>query len=147
MNDVLREAVSLFHSESIIRNIRVETNVTEPLPSVMMDKVLILQVLINLLMNAAESMALVRQVTGRSCWLRGRLMTTRCAWPCATLARIEAEELTKVFDPFLPRNAPVSAWAFPEPLNHRSTRRTYLAENNPDRGVTSYFDLPAVKDR
>jgi C4-dicarboxylate-specific signal transduction histidine kinase len=58
MNDVLREAVTLFHSESIIRNVRVEKHVTEPLPPVMVDKVLILQVLINLLMNAAESIGL-----------------------------------------------------------------------------------------
>ena len=56
INDVLNEASSLFNSEAVIRNIRIETDCANPLPPVSMNKIQILQVLINLMMNAAESM-------------------------------------------------------------------------------------------
>ena len=57
INDVLHEVVSLFRSEAVIRNIRIEMDLADPLPLLHINKVQVQQVLINLMMNAVESMA------------------------------------------------------------------------------------------
>ena len=56
INDVLHETVALFNGEAIIRNLRVEMDLADALPLLHVNKVQIQQVLINLMMNAAESM-------------------------------------------------------------------------------------------
>ena len=56
INDVLHETVALFRSEAIIRNVRIEMDLADALPLLHINKVQIQQVLINLMMNAAESM-------------------------------------------------------------------------------------------
>jgi C4-dicarboxylate-specific signal transduction histidine kinase len=52
----LQETVVLFHSEAIIRNLRVEMDLADPSPLLRVNKVQIQQVQINLMMDAAESM-------------------------------------------------------------------------------------------
>ncbi len=56
INDIVLEAISLFNSEAILRNIRVEMDLADASPLVYVNKTQLQQVMINLLMNAAESM-------------------------------------------------------------------------------------------
>ena len=56
INDLLREVVTLFHSEAVMRNIKVEVDLADALPQVVVNKVQLQQVVVNLMMNAAESM-------------------------------------------------------------------------------------------
>lgn len=148
MGDVLRESVSLFHSESVIRNIRVEINVTEPLAPVMIDKVLILQVLVNLLMNAAESMDLSASADreiGLATWAtddRTVIVAVRDAGP-----GIEAEELSKIFDPFFTtkRSGLGMGLSLSRSIIEGHGGRIWAENNHPDRGVTFYFELPTAR--
>jgi C4-dicarboxylate-specific signal transduction histidine kinase len=57
LNDVLRDVLILFRTEAIFRGLSIETELTEPLPLVHGDSIQLQQVMINLLMNAAEAMA------------------------------------------------------------------------------------------
>jgi two-component system, LuxR family, sensor kinase FixL len=147
LNDVLREAVSLFHSESVIRNISVEMNLADELFPVMIDKVLILQVLVNLLMNAAESMG--GGVSGDREILMasqaGAEGTVRVAVSDAGPG-IEAEDLNKVFDPFFTtkRSGLGMGLSLSRSIIESHGGRIW-AENNEGRGVTFYFDLPAAR--
>ena len=57
ISTVLKETALLFNGEAIIRNLRVEIDLSDALPLLVhVNKVQIQQVLINLMMNAAESM-------------------------------------------------------------------------------------------
>ena len=64
IGNILQETLVLFHGEAIIRNLRVEIDVPQPTPLVQADKVQIQQVLINLMMNAAESMMQSQSAAG-----------------------------------------------------------------------------------
>ena len=149
MNDVLREAVSLFHSEAVIRNITVDMSLAEPPPSVLIDKVLILQVLVNLLMNAAESMGL--DLSGG----REIVLTTQAAGDGEVRVAvrdvgrgIDPERLNKIFDPFFTtkRSGLGMGLSLSRSIIEAHGGRIW-AKNNPDRGVTFYFELPVTSDQ
>ncbi|HEY3277659.1 MAG TPA: PAS domain S-box protein [Syntrophorhabdaceae bacterium] len=145
INRILDETVSLLNSEAIMRNIRVETDFTDPLPSVKVDKVQIQQVLINLMTNALESMPQGSQDN------RKIVVETRAIdGPAVEVAvrdfgvGIDARELQKIFDPFFTTKRHGLGIGL-------SLCRTIVeahgghirAKNNPDGGATFCFDLPA----
>src|ERR1700739_264809 len=57
MNEVIHETVALARQELFQNRVRIEYELTQPLPSVMADRVQMQQVLLNLIMNAIEAMA------------------------------------------------------------------------------------------
>jgi signal transduction histidine kinase/DNA-binding response OmpR family regulator len=144
INDVLADVVSLFHSEAIIRNLTIEMDFADSLPPVSVDKVQMQQVLVNLMMNAAQSME--RGGSGN----RKIILQSRAADNDTVQVRVRdfgsgvrEKELDKIFEPFF------------------STKRTGLGmglslsrsiieahgghiwvENHPDQGATFSFDLP-----
>ena len=144
INDVLQEIVSVyFHSESIIRRISVETDFARSLPLVNIDKVQVQQVIINLMMNAADAMMdnvgekriIIRtQMSGDG----GILVSIRDFGP-----GIDEVELAKIFEPFFTTKR--SGLGMGLSLSHSIIEGQgghIWAENNPDRGSTFYFDLP-----
>ena len=144
INDVLQEIVSVyFHSESIIRRISVETDFARSLPLVNIDKVQVQQVIINLMMNAADAMMdnvgekriIIRtQMSGDG----GVLVSIRDFGP-----GIDEVELSKIFEPFFTTKR--SGLGMGLSLSHSIIEGQgghIWAENNPDRGSTFYFDLP-----
>jgi len=66
LNELIQSTVALLHSELIVRRIEVQTDLASGLPPAWGDPVQIQQVLLNLLMNAMDAMALtptVRRIT------------------------------------------------------------------------------------
>ena len=57
MNTLLDEVLNLFHSEAIVRNVTIERDIDTSLPPVLGDKIQLQQVVLNLIMNAAEAMS------------------------------------------------------------------------------------------
>jgi two-component system sensor kinase FixL len=57
MNMVLDDVLNLFHSEAIVRNVTIERDFDRSLPPILGDKIQLQQVVLNLVMNAAEAMS------------------------------------------------------------------------------------------
>jgi two-component system sensor kinase FixL len=147
INDVLHEAVSLFRSEAIIRNVRIEMDLTDPLPLLYIDKIQIQQVLINLMMNAVESM--VRGESANKIIVLKTLMSHSGVVQVAVRdfgSGIEEQELSKIFEPFFTTKRSGLGMGLSISRSVIESHGGHIwAENNPDKGVTFYFDLPGVR--
>jgi PAS domain S-box-containing protein len=145
VNDVLTEVSSLFNSEAIIRNIKVEMNCVNSLPPVTINKIQIQQVLINLMMNAAESMLdvpgerkiiLQTQATNGG----GVQVAVRDFGP-----GIEEEDIGKLFEPFFTTKRSGLGMGLSLSRSIIEAHGGHIwVKNNPDRGATFYFDLPGA---
>ena len=145
INDLVREVVSLFNSESIIRSIKVETDYADSLPPVTVEKIQIQQVMINLMMNAAESMAMSSPGDRKIVIETGLAGDGLIRVGVRDFGQgIRQDKINSIFQPFF------------------TTKRTGLglglslsrsiveahggrirAENNKERGATFSFDLPS----
>jgi PAS domain S-box-containing protein len=148
INDVLHETVSLFRSEAIIRNIRIEMDLADRLPLVDVNKVQIQQVLINLMMNAAESMT-----RDESANRTIALQTSASHNGMVQVAvrdfgsGIEEQELHRIFEPFFTTKRSGLGMGLSLSRSIIESHGGHIwAENNPDKGITFYFDLPAIKN-
>jgi PAS domain S-box-containing protein len=149
INDVLHETVALFRSEAIIRNVRIKMDLADPLPLLYVTKVQIQQVLINLMMNAAESM------TGDES--AERIIVLRTAASGEGLVKVAVrdfgsgigeEELRRIFEPFFTTKRSGLGMGLSLSRSIIESHGGHIwAENNPDRGMTFYFDLPVSNDK
>jgi two-component system sensor kinase FixL len=147
INDVLQEVVSLFHSEAIIRNLTVEMDLGDSLPPVHMSKVQIQQVLVNLLMNAAESME------GEASGNRRIVVQSRAVDHDAVKVGVrdfgpgvEEKEFDKIFEPFFSTKRSGLGMGLSLSRSIIEAHGGHIwVENNPDQGATFYFDLPTIK--
>jgi PAS domain S-box-containing protein len=148
INDVLHEAVSLFRSEAIIRNIRIEMDLADSLPLLYINRVQIQQVLINLMMNAAESM--VRDESANKIIVLKTLVSHGGVVQVAVRdfgSGIEEQELTNIFEPFFTTKRSGLGMGLSISRSIIESLGGHIwAENNPDKGVTFYFDLPVIKN-
>jgi two-component system sensor kinase FixL len=149
INDVLQETVALFRNEAILRNVVVETDLQEGLPLLHAIKVQIQQVLINLMMNAAESMMEVE--SGEKKILMKTTMSCNGHIQVAvsdTGPGVGEQELTKILEPFFTTKR--SGMGMGLSLSRsiiESHGGNIWAQNNPDRGITFFFDLPTKKNK
>jgi PAS domain S-box-containing protein len=146
INDVLRDMISLFHSEAIIRNIEVEMDLADPSPLVHVDRVQIQQVILNLIMNAAEIMSL-NEPESRKIILKTRpidhgavQVAVRDLGP-----GIKEKNLDRIFEPFFTtkRSGLGMGLSLSRSIIEAHGGRIWV-ENNPDKGVTFYFELPVT---
>ncbi len=144
LNDILRQVISLYNSEAIIRGITVEAFLTDDLPDVNIDAVQIQQVLTNLLMNAAESM--LDKDGERKISLRtgpGEGNSVRLALS-DTGPGIEEKNLRRIFEPFFTTKRSGLGMGLSLSRSIIEAHGGHMwAENNTDRGMTFYFDLPS----
>jgi two-component system, LuxR family, sensor kinase FixL len=146
INDVLHEVSALFNSEAIIRRIRVVADLADSLPLVSVDKVQLQQVLINLMMNAADSMQDLAKE-------KKIVLQTRPTDDGGVLVSvtdsgvgIDEQELTRIFEPFFSTKR--SGLGVGLSLSHsiiESHGGHIWAANNTDGGATFSFDLPGIK--
>jgi PAS domain S-box-containing protein len=149
INDVLRDMIFLFHSEAIIRNIEVELDLADPLPLVHVDRVQIQQVILNLIMNAAEIMS-HSGPENRKIILQTRpidhgtvQVAVRDFGP-----GIAEKDLDHIFEPFFTtkRSGLGMGLSISRSIIEAHGGRIWVA-NNPDKGVTFYFELPVLSDK
>ena len=146
INDMLRDMLSLFHSEAIIRGIEVEMDLADPSPLVHVDKVQIQQVIINLTMNAAEAM------THHESEHRKIILKTRATDHSAVQVTVRdfgpgitRDTMDHVFDPFFTtkRSGLGMGLSVSRSIIEAHGGRMWV-ENNPDMGVTFYFEIPVL---
>jgi PAS domain S-box-containing protein len=148
LNDVVREVVALFNSEAIIQRIRIETELADSLPPVSGDKVQLQQVLINLMMNAADSME--GSATNRRIVIRtgmpanGGVMVDVRDFGTG----IDENEITRIFDPFFSTKGSGLGMGLSLCRSIIESHGGHIwAENSSGGGATFYFTLPAAGAR
>jgi len=146
LNDAVREVVALFHSEAIIQRIQVETEFADSLPPVKADKVQFQQVLINLMMNAADSMQ--DSAAHRTIVIRTRLPANGGVMVAVRDfgTGIDENDITRIFDPFFSTKG--SGLGMGLSLCRsiiESHGGRIWAENSSGGGATFYFTLPGAE--
>ena len=144
INDVLADVISLFHSEAIIRNLTIEMDLADALPPVYADKVQMQQVLVNLMMNAAQSME--RGSSGN----RKIILQSRPAGNHAVQvgvrdfgSGVEEKELDKIFEPFFSTKRSGLGMGLSLSRSIIEAHGGHIwVENHKDQGATFFFDLP-----
>ena len=145
LNNVLNDVVQIFHTESVFRNVRVETELDGSLPPVLGDKVQLQQVVLNLILNAADAMS-ENPPEQRKIILCTRVKDDRVRVTVRDFgAGVDQANLERIFEAFFTTKGAGLGMG----LNicravveaHGGRIR---AENNPDRGATFVFELPAI---
>jgi signal transduction histidine kinase len=148
VNIVINDVCMLLKSDAILRNALISMELSDDLPLVYVDRIQIQQVLLNLMLNAIESIqnfsADRRKVTIRTIRIddRVRISVHDCG------KGINQEEHNKIFDPFFTTK--------PEGMGMglsiaRSIVKAHSGalwfENNSGYGSTFHFTIPATKNR
>ncbi len=148
LNDVVQEVVSVFHGETVIPNLNVETVLSDPSLEVHIDTVQIQQVVINLMMNAAESM--LDQTENKKIIIRAEAGDNNKARVAVSDhgPGIAGEDLGRIFEPLFTtkRFGLGMGLSLSRSIVEAHGGRIW-AENNRDKGTTFYFDLPAGERR
>jgi len=145
VNSTVAEAAAIFHGESVARRTRLVTDLDRGLPSVMASKNQLLQVFLNLLLNAAQAMAPNRGDDRRI------VLATRVKGLTAVVSvrdigtGIAPDRIDYLFEPFYTTKAKGMGMGLAVCRSivedHGGRIR---AENNPGRGATFTIELPAV---
>jgi signal transduction histidine kinase len=145
---VIRDVVQLVHSDGILRNIRVEIECQEGLPSARGDRVQLQQVVLNLLVNAFDAMkdapASERKVV--------MLAKTNGADTVEVSVRdhgigLTSDEVVRIFQPFYTTKPDGLGMGLPISRSIIEAHGGRLwAESSVDRGSTFYFTIPATGD-
>jgi PAS domain S-box-containing protein len=143
INEVLRDALALFRAEAIIRNVEIKTGFDDPLPPVSADRIQLQQVVLNLVMNAAEAMS-ERPPQQRRILLRtqaidhGVQVTVRDFGP-----GIDPAKLNDIWQPFFTTKSTGMGMGLSVSGSIiRAHGGRIWAENNPDGGATFAFEIP-----
>ena len=100
MSQVIKDVEHLIHSELIMRNVRMSTDLADGMPRVMADRVQLQQVIVNLVLNAIEAMN-DRPLDDRSVRIRASSSDGEIRVEVTDRGTgIEAEHLDRVFDAF-----------------------------------------------
>jgi two-component system, LuxR family, sensor kinase FixL len=147
VNDLLVETVFLFNSEAIMRNIHIKTEFDDSLPPVEANRVQFQQVVINLMMNAAESM--IDEVERRIIVVQTRAIddnTVRVAVRDFGTG-IDEQELSRIFDPFFTTKRSGLGMGLSLSRSIIEAQAGHIwAENNPDGGATFCFEIPGFRE-
>jgi two-component system sensor kinase FixL len=148
IGDLLRKVLALSHSTLKERNVQVDSHIEEGVPAVMGDSVELQQVLLNLILNACESMSanaaadrLIEIVVARDAEA-GTVRTS--VLDCGK--GIEDKQLERIFDPYFTTKE--SGLGLGLAVCHSivaAHKGRLWATNRPDRGAAFHFTLPAVR--
>jgi PAS domain S-box-containing protein len=143
---VIDEVVRLVHSDAILRSISVKIECQDELPSVRGDKVQLQQVVLNLLLNAFDSM---KEAVARERNVKVRAQTNGAGTVEISVrdhgTGLTTENLAKIFQPFYTTKREGLGMGLPISRSIVEAHGGRLwAESNADRGATFYFTVPAI---
>ncbi len=147
LETVVRDVVMLIHSDAILHNINILLQMGSDVPKVHGDKVQLQQVVLNLLLNAFQAMkdcpVNERQVSVRTELGDGHQVVVAVSDRGEGL---KDDQLDKIFQPFYTTkdNGLGLGLAINRSIVEAHGGRLW-AKNNPDRGATIYFTVPAER--
>jgi PAS domain S-box-containing protein len=147
LNSVFQETIGLLHSDAVIRDVKVTTELDPWISCVRGDRVQLQQVALNLILNAFEAMN--EQSRGEKrvlirTWQKGAEVLAAVA---DSGGGLPAEETEKIFKPFYttkPQGLGMGLSISRSIINRHQGR--IWVENNPDRGATFFMSLPVPAD-
>jgi PAS domain S-box-containing protein len=145
---VIRDVITLVHADASLRNIGVELECQDGLPSLRGDKVQLQQVVLNLLLNAFDAM--------KECPADERQVLVRIGSDGAGMVEVSVRDggtgltsakLDQIFQPFFTtkRDGLGMGLSISRSIVDAHGGRLW-AENNQDRGATFHVVLPALAD-
>jgi C4-dicarboxylate-specific signal transduction histidine kinase len=150
IGDLLRGVLTLANSTLSERNVRLETHIDQSIPAVHGDRVELQQVLLNLILNACESMS--NNAAGdRRIQIIAALDDDRRTVRTSVLdcgGGIDAEQLERVFDSFFTTKKRGLGLGLAVCQSIIAAHKGRLwATNNSDRGAAFHFTLPVSRER
>jgi PAS domain S-box-containing protein len=143
VNQVIREIAALVHTDTVLRNVVIDLDLAPDLPRVRGDRVQLQQVLLNLVLNGMEAMGPHgegRRIVVRTLQTEGAVrIAVRDQGP-----GIPGDQLSGIFETFYTTKPDGMGMglAISRSIVEAHGGRIW-AENNPDRGATFSFTLPA----
>jgi two-component system sensor kinase FixL len=148
LGSVIRDVVTLVHSDAILHHTRVLLELSPGLPPVLGDKIELQQVALNLLLNAFHSM--------QDCPADERQVNVGAEWDGAPMVKVavrdggtglSSDKLDKIFEPFYTTKSDGLGMglAISRSIIEAHGGRLW-AENNLNRGATFYFTVPVGKN-
>jgi len=140
---VIREIATLVHTDAILRNVVIDLELAPDLPAVLGDRVQLQQVLLNLVLNGMEA------VGQDGAAKRIAIRTERAGAEMCVKVRdegpgIPADQVSRVFETFYTTKAKGMGMGLPISRSIVEAHGGRIwAENNPDRGATFSFTIPA----
>jgi C4-dicarboxylate-specific signal transduction histidine kinase len=143
LNNVLKDVLEIFHTESVFRNVQVETELDGSLPPVLGDKVQLEQVVLNLIVNAADAMS-QNPLERRKIILCTGVKDDRIRVTVRDFGPgIDKVNLEQLFEPFFTTKK--AGLGIGLSVCHTIVEAyggRIWAENNPDGGATFVIELP-----
>ena len=147
INNVIQEIFPLIRSYEIMRNISLEFELDDKIPSVAGDRVQLQQVILNLIINSSEAL---ENITGDI--RRIVIRTSQKNHNNVTVAirdngiGIDEQSLDSLFEPFYTTKQEGMGMGLSISRSIIEAHGGNLwAKNNPDRGATFYFTIPVFK--
>jgi len=146
INEVIKEVISLIHSDLVIKNISLNNDLNDKIPFISGDKVQLQQVILNLILNSFEAMKDVdsKRLAIRTLQKNDKYITVIVE---DSGIGIGDKKTDLIFKPFFSTKRKGLGMGL-------SINKTIIeahggslwARNNPDKGATFYFTLPITKE-
>lgn len=150
LNTVLDDVLKLFSSEAIVRNVTIERNVDSSLPPVLGDKIQLQQVVLNLIMNAADAMSeSPHEQEKRKIILRTQATDHGIQAAVRDFGSgIDPAKLADIWQPFFTTKS--TGLGMGLSVSHSIIQAhggRIWAENHPDGGAMFTFEIPVARNQ
>lgn len=146
INEVIRDVISLVHSDIVIKNISLNSELNDEIPLVSGDRVQLQQVILNLILNSFEAM---KDMDSKRLFIRSSEKDDKFITVTIedTGVGIDDKNMGLLFKPFFTTKKEGLGMGLA--INKaiiESHGGSLWAENNSNKGATFYFTLPIAKE-